>query len=748
MIRWIASSHQYKKRIQITSGVVSAIAAASVSSFLLSNNRRDSTAVVAAEQSESLSNNIHDIPTRLQQIERLSENKQFDVLVVGGGATGSGVALDAATRGLQVALIERGDFGNETSSRSTKLLWAGIRYIATATASLLRFKNLVRPIEALKDFSSEFHMVRNCHKERRILLENNPHLTNWVPIAVPIDQWISWPPPFGHPLFATAPMVLPLVFKFYDGMSGFTCPPSHIMSRKRAERKFPQLASEDAKYYCCFYEGQHNDARTATYIALTAAEKGACVTNYTEMIQVIKDKDTGKAIGVKVRDRLNGGKEFNVYAKAIIFAGGPFTDELRQIEDPSSKPAVAAAAGTHIVLPSYYCPRGVGMLDINTSDGRFLFFLPWQGHTLIGTTDRKGPAVSTPGPPEEEIEWLLAECQKYLGKDVAVRRSDVQSSWQGFRPLASDPNAQPGAPVSRDHIISTNPTTGITFVTGGKWTTYREMAQDVLDQVVKNHGLIAGPCQTDKVRLRGGDGYDRNVPIKLVQKLGCSQEVAEHLAHTYGMYAFEVVKMANATTKSWPRYGNLLVDGFPYLESEVEFACKKEMVQTVKDMLTLRIPLAFLNSTAAEKAAPRVAEIMAKSLGWNRAEKNHQLEEAMKYLDEFGGPIPKQKQRSIKSVEDLFNAFDTDKSGYIEYEELKECLNYWGAPFKSEEEAQAAFKSMDKKKDNRISLGEFKRWWNDPKNKENRLKLDLSEKYRFSTDKLGKGASSRGAAFG
>lgn len=258
---------------------------------------------------------LKDLPSRSEQMTVLSSGKVFDVLVVGAGATGSGASLDAATRGLSVALIERGDFGNETSSRSTKLIWAGIRYIATAISALLRVRNIARPIEAMQDFSSEFNMVYNCHKERRILLENNPHLTNWVPIAVPIEKWISWPPPFDHPIFATAPIMLPFVFKFYDGMSGFTCPPSHIMSQKRAERKFPQLASENAKYYSCFYEGQHNDARTATYIALTAAEKGACVTNYTEMVSVIKDDVTGKAIGVRVRDNLTGGKEFDVYAK-------------------------------------------------------------------------------------------------------------------------------------------------------------------------------------------------------------------------------------------------------------------------------------------------------------------------------------------------------------------------------------------------------------------------------------------------
>jgi glycerol-3-phosphate dehydrogenase len=166
---------------------------------------------------------------------------------------------------------------------------------------------------------------------------------------------------------------------------------SHIMGKNRAERKFPQLSTENAKYYSVFYEGQHNDSRTATYIALTAAEHGACVSNYTEMVEVLTDSN-GKATGVKVKDNMTG-KVFDVHAKSIVFAGGPFTDHMRKIENSNCKPAVAAAAGTHIVLPGYYCSRGVGMLDINTSDGRFLFFLPWQGKTLVGTTDRKGPVV-------------------------------------------------------------------------------------------------------------------------------------------------------------------------------------------------------------------------------------------------------------------------------------------------------------------------------------------------------------------
>jgi len=700
----------------------------------------------ASSHSNSITPRKTLIPSRANQISDLSStNKVFDVLVIGGGATGAGAALDATTRGLSTALIEKGDFGNETSSRSTKLIWAGIRYIATATSSLLRWKNVTRPIEAVKDFTSEFRMVSNCHKERRLLLENNPHLTNWVPIAVPVDSWISWPPPFGHPLFSIAPMVLPLVFKFYDGMSGFTCPPSHIMGKSRAERKFPQLATEEANYYSVFYEGSHNDARTATYIALTAAEHGACVTNYTEMIEVLTDPTTGKAIGVKVRDNLSG-KTFDVHAKSIVFAGGPFTDHMRKVEDPNCKPTVAAAAGTHIVLPGYYCSRGVGMLDINTSDGRFLFFLPWQGKTLVGTTDRKGPVVSTHGPPEEEIQWLLNECKKYLahsghgGDGLNVRRTDVLSAWQGFRPLASDPNAPPGAPVSRDHIISQNPDTGITFITGGKWTTYREMAEDVIDRVVKSHGLSdkAGPCATESIRLRGGVGYTRNLPIQLVQQFGVSQEVAEHLVRTYGTHAAEVMREQRSG-------GKLLLPGYPYLEQEISYACKHEMATSLTDMLTLRTRLAYLDSDAAATIAPKVADLMGSALGWSKREKNEELRKALEVVGSFGGPVPSEKEESFQTIEDVFRSFDVNKSGYIDYEELKLCMKHFGAPFKSEEDALAAFNSIDKNGDGKIDMDEFMIWWGRLKRRET---VTLSDIYRISNDKLGSGADSRGAAFG
>lgn len=280
------------------------------------------------------------------------------------------------------------------------------------------------------------------------------------------------------------------------------------------------------------------------------------------------------------------------------------------------------------------------MLDINTSDGRFLFFLPWQGFTLVGTTDRKESPTSYHGPPEEDIRWILNEVQTYLAGDIKVRRSDVLSAWQGYRPLASDPNAQPGTPVSRSHIISTNPETGVTFVTGGKWTTYREMAEDAMDKIVALHNLKAGPCVTDQIPLRGGEGYTRNVPVRLVQEYGVSEETAKHLARTYGMHAFEVCKLAEPTMNRWPRFGNTLLEGYPFLECEIAYACRNEMVCTVKDMLTLRTRLAYLNKDAALEIAPRVADLMAKELNWSRRERKRQLKEAMDLVKTFGGPEP------------------------------------------------------------------------------------------------------------
>ena len=263
---------------------------------------------------------------------------------------------------MKVACIERGDFASETSSRSTKLIWAGIRYLATASASLLSKKLFSEPIETVKDFAGEINMVLNCHRERKYMTTTQRHLTKWVPIAIPFSEWHVSPAPFGHPIFGFFPILAPFVLKLYDGMSGFTCPPSYVMGKKRAKEVFPQLSDRKINYCAVFYEAQHNDSRTNIAIAMSAAEYGANISNYVEMVDTIKGEDGKTVIGIKAVDRMTN-REFEIYSKKVVFAGGPFTDSLRAMEEEDEsklKPAVSGASGTHIVLPGYYCPKDIG----------------------------------------------------------------------------------------------------------------------------------------------------------------------------------------------------------------------------------------------------------------------------------------------------------------------------------------------------------------------------------------------------
>uniref|UniRef100_A0A7S4EQB9 Glycerol-3-phosphate dehydrogenase n=3 Tax=Pseudo-nitzschia australis TaxID=44445 RepID=A0A7S4EQB9_9STRA len=672
------------------------------------------------------------LPSRAEQIRRLQQpinnGDSFDVLVIGGGATGAGIALDATMRGLQTACIERGDFASETSSRSTKLIWAGIKYMATATSILLSKQLLTSPVKTVKGFYLEMKMVFHCHQERQFMMDQQRHLCNWVPIAMPFTEWHVSPPPFKHPLFSFFPILAPPVLKIYDSLSYFQCPPSFIMTKKKAREIFPQLEDKDLKYCAVFYEAQHNDARTNIAIAMTAAEKGAAITNYVEMINTIKDPSTGKVIGVHAIDRMTG-NSFEIRAKRVIFAGGPFTDSMREMEVDTEEArekmpaAVRGASGTHIVLPGYYCPNEMGLLDYNTSDGRFLFMLPWEGHTLVGTTDTKGPAETSPRPPEDEIDWLLKECGKYLTPDMKLRRSDVLSAWRGWRPLAADPHAPPGAPVSRDHIISENPDTGVIFIAGGKWTTWREMAEEVVDRIAENS---KERCKTLETKLFGGEGYTKNLSIELIQKYGMSQDVAEHLVKSYGARSWEVCALIEPSGKNWPKFGRLLVDNYPYIDADVVWACR-EYACTIEDVLSRRTRLAFLNKDAALEAIPVIADIMAKELGWTSKVKKQQIEAAEMYVNSYGGRISdtcqdKLKAGIYKNIQDVFVAIDSNDNGFLEENEVKEVAAILGFGM-SAKDLEKAFHDMDRGKKGRVSIQDFIDWWTKSSNSPFRKKL-------------------------
>ncbi|CAK9298914.1 unnamed protein product [Gordionus sp. m RMFG-2023] len=561
-------------------------------------------------------------PSREDQLNSL-QKESFDILIIGGGATGCGVALDAVTRGFKTALVECDDFSAGTSSRSTKLIHGGVRYLQKAIMHL--------------DID-QYRMVKEALSERANLLKIAPHLSNSLPIMLPVYKW--WQLPYFY-----------AGIKMYDWVAGREClQPSYIIGKRRALSLFPMLKKDELKGAIVYYDGQHNDARMNLAIALTAVRYGATVANHVTVTEIIKAPEvhfdsgihvaTGNQVisGVKLKDNLTG-KEWEVKAKCVVNATGPFTDSIRQMDQPDIKPICSPSSGVHIVLPDYYSPEKMGLLDPATSDGRVIFFLPWEHMTIAGTTDVKCKVTHSPIPTESEIEFILKEVRNYLTPELQVRRGDVTSAWSGIRPLVSDPNDLKNTEnIARNHIIHVSPAKLIT-IAGGKWTTYRRMAEETVDIALKTFPEFknfAGPCITSGLLLDGAHKYTPTLFIQLVQDFGIQTEVARHLADTYGDAAFSVLRLAQVTGLKWPVLGKRLHQEFPYIEAEVKYACK-EYACTLVDVIARRSRFAFLNASACEHALPFIAELMAGELGWNKKKVELEIESARIFLFEQMG---------------------------------------------------------------------------------------------------------------
>lgn len=537
--------------------------------------------------------------------------QEFDVLIVGGGATGAGVAVDAATRGLKVALVERDDFSSGTSSKSTKLVHGGVRYLQKAVFEL--------------DYE-QYKLVKEALHERKIFLQTAPYLSNMLPIMLPLYKY--WQVPYYW-----------IGCKMYDVLAGKeNMETSYLMTKGKALEAFPMLKSDGLVGALVYYDGQHNDSRMNIALIMTAVKHGAVVSNYTEVVKLHKD-ESGKLSGARVRDNLTG-KEWDVKAKGIINATGPFADALLTLDNPSHKPIVQPSSGIHITLPGYYSPRRMGLLDPATSDGRVIFFLPWQGNTIAGTTDTPAEVEAEPKAPEEEIRWILEEVRRYLSPDIKVRRGDVLSAWSGLRPLVRNPSASTTQGLVRNHMIHVSDS-GLLTIAGGKWTTYRAMAKETVDEAVKVFGLedkVTNGCITDHVRLIGSDGWSRNMFIGLTQRYGLSTDVAKHLAENYGDRAWTVCSLAEPTGQLWPLHGIRLNSQYPFIEAEVRYATRYEYAQTAVDVIARRCRLSFLNAQAALRALPRVVEIMAEDLSWSYSRQRAEIERATKFLASMGLP--------------------------------------------------------------------------------------------------------------
>ncbi|XP_034533964.1 glycerol-3-phosphate dehydrogenase, mitochondrial isoform X2 [Notolabrus celidotus] len=632
-----------------------------------------------------------EFPSRQAQLAALQNTEEFDVLVVGGGATGAGCALDAVTRNLKTALVERSDFSSGTSSRSTKLIHGGVRYLQKAIMNV--------------DYE-QYMMVKEALHERANLLEIAPHLSAPLPIMLPVYKW--WQLPYYW-----------AGIKMYDLVAGIQClKSSYVLSKTKALELFPMLKKDKLVGAIVYYDGQHNDARMNLAIALTSARYGAAVANYTEVVHLLKSKDpqTGKerVCGARCRDVVTG-NEFDVKAKCVINATGPFTDSLRKMDNQETANICQPSAGVHIVIPGYYSPDNMGLLDPATSDGRVIFFLPWEKMTIAGTTDTPTNVTAHPIPGEDDINFILREVRNYLSPDVEVRRGDVLAAWSGIRPLVTDPNSKDTQSICRNHIVSISDS-GLVTIAGGKWTTYRSMAEETLDAAVKSHTLSAEPCKTVGLMLEGAKGWTPTLYIRLVQDYGLENEVAQHLASTYGGKAFDVAKMAQVTGQRWPIVGKRLVSEFPYIESEVLYAIK-EYACTAIDVIARRTRLGFLNVQAADEALPRIVQIMGKELGWSEEKKTAELDAAKKFLYQEMGYRSRSEQLTKTSEINLdyqevvrykkrFHKFDKESKGFITTVDVQQVLDSINVQI-DENALHEILNEVDLNKNGQVEIDEF-----------------------------------------
>lgn len=490
----------------------------------------------------------------LEQIAGASD--PFDIIVVGGGATGLGTAVDAASRGHRVLLVEAGDFARGTSSRSTKLVHGGVRYLRQGNISLV--------LEALR--------------ERGLLYRNAPHLVHNMSFVIPNYKW--WEGPFYG-----------IGMKVYDGLAGkLGLSPSRVLSKEEVVEAIPTVETEHLTGGVEYHDGQFDDARLAVNLAQTAADHGACVVNHLKCVGLIKE--SGEVRGVQLEDALDG-TGYEVRGKAVVNATGVFVDDLRKMDDKEVKGVVAVSQGIHIVLPKSFLPGRSAVMIPKTADGRVLFCVPWHDHVVVGTTDTplNSPGFEPRALPEER-DFIMEHAAKFLTRDP--RPEDVLSIFAGLRPLVKSGDAGNTAALSRDHTIIVSPG-GLVTVTGGKWTTYRKMAEDVVDHAEMVAGLDNRDCETRHLQIHGWTKHSHD---------------QEHLA-LYGSDAESIEQLIREN----PALGERLHPELPYQHAEVVWHVRGEMAQTVEDVLARRTRALLLNARASAEAARPVAERMAAELG-------------------------------------------------------------------------------------------------------------------------------------
>jgi glycerol-3-phosphate dehydrogenase len=507
----------------------------------------------------------------------------WDIVIIGGGATGMGIAVDAATRGYEVLLLEREDFGKATSSRSTKLVHGGVRYLEQGNVTLV--------MEALK--------------ERGLLRQNAPHLVHDLAFVVPSYSW--WETPFYG-----------IGLKIYDLLAGkYGFGRSRVLSREETLEQLPNIQTEGLKHGVVYYDGQFDDTRLLIHLAQTAADHHATLLNYAGVIEITKDAD-GFVNGVVALDS-EAERQFTATAKVVINATGIFTDEVRQLSDPQASGLVEPSQGIHLVFERSFLRADVAIMVPHTSDGRVLFAIPWHGHTVVGTTDTPIDKPSyDPLPMEQEIDFILETAERYLSRPP--RREDILSVYVGIRPLVKAAGSDSGktSALSRDHTIHVD-NSGLLTIAGGKWTTYRHMAEDCVDHAIMLGHLDEKPCVTHNLHIHG---YREEV-----DDLG-----------PLGVYGSDAGAI-QALAASDPSLARQLDPSLPYIAAEVVWAAREEMARTVDDVISRRTRALFLNARAAQRMIEPVATLLARELRRDEAWRRSQIHSASALAAKYVVPV-------------------------------------------------------------------------------------------------------------
>ncbi len=593
-----------------------------------------------------------ELKSREQHLKELKDpSKTFDVLVIGGGCNGAGVVLDAATRGLYCAVIDRGDFASESSSRSTKLIHGGVRYLQEV-------------FKLEKGFVEKLGLVVEGLDERNFMLNSAAYMNRKLEMVIPCGNIFY----LGYYLAGVCVYHFLSYFKWCFSDYTYRLPPPSVLSKASMKKYFPELKGDN--YGVRFSEGQMNDARLCVQTMLTSSidgylpgMKGAVLGNYVEFLDFVKDA-SGKCVGAKLRDRMDG-KEFTVKAKAIVNCAGVFSDSIRLKDNPKATPRIVTSRGVHLILPHKYTEHEVGILIPKTADGRIMFVLPFQGLTIAGTTDHKCDISSGPIAPPEDIKEITTELGHYFNGDLD---HEYTAAWCGIRPLVAakeKPQTKMGKfidgfkmrinkilgrkasqmatkSLTRTHEVEVS-SSGLVSLLGGKWTSYRGMGEDAVNWVLKVHPEIAPLHKfsiSRQVRLMGAyttktlnksektvdefiDPYTRY----LHEQYKLEWDTCAHLVKYYGTQAIRVAKLGADTNNNQKIHA-----GLPVIKAQIIYAIRKELGVHTKDVIFRRLGVGFTNQKLAEEAIPAVADVMARELGWNDQRKAEEIEEARKAI--------------------------------------------------------------------------------------------------------------------